>query len=128
VEDIPLPKTRVNTLPQPHVFRLSLFHHREVRVSIFPNRKKALEFGARHLRVALKGMGACKSKQGQSSVYRGTVSGGPYTKIASGVASTLYADSTVSSGKTYYYVTTAVGNTGQESTYSNQITAIIPTP
>ena len=62
------------------------------------------------------------------NVYRGTVSGGPYTKIAGGIASTLYTDSTVSSGRTYYYVTTAVDNTGHESTYSNQTTAIIPTP
>ena len=62
------------------------------------------------------------------NVYRGTVSGGPYTKIASGIASTLYTDGTVSSGKTYYYVTTAVDNTGHESTYSNQTTAVIPTP
>ena len=62
------------------------------------------------------------------NVYRGTVSGGPYIKIASGIASTLYTDSTVSSGQTYYYVTTAVDNTGQQSTYSNQTTAVIPTP
>ena len=62
------------------------------------------------------------------NIYRGSVSGGPYTKIGSGIASTLYADSTVSSGKTYYYVTTAVDNTGHESTYSNQTTAVIPSP
>jgi hypothetical protein len=62
------------------------------------------------------------------NVYRGTVSGGPYTKLGSGVASTLYTDSTMISGKTYYYVTTAVNNAGQESTYSNQTTAVIPSP
>jgi len=62
------------------------------------------------------------------NVYRGTVSGGPYTKVASGIGSTLYTDSTVSSGQTYYYVTTAVANTGQESPYSNQTTAAIPSP
>ena len=62
------------------------------------------------------------------NVYRGTVSGGPYTRIGGGIASTLYTDSTVSSGQTYYYVTTAVSNTGQESTYSNQTGVVIPTP
>ncbi len=62
------------------------------------------------------------------NVYRGTISGGPYAKVGSGIGSTLYTDSTVSSGKTYYYVTTAVDNTGHESPYSNQTAAVIPTP
>jgi len=63
------------------------------------------------------------------NVYRGTVSGGPYTKINSSVnASTSYLDSSVVSGTTYFYVTTAVDNSGDESVNSNQVTAAIPTP
>ncbi len=63
------------------------------------------------------------------NVYRGTVSGGPYTKINTALnGATTYTDSTVTSGKTYFYVTTAVDNNGNESSNSNQATAAIPTP
>jgi fibronectin type 3 domain-containing protein len=39
-----------------------------------------------------------------------------------------YSDSTVQSGKTYYYVTTAVDSSGAESSYSSQVQAVIPFP
>jgi fibronectin type 3 domain-containing protein len=56
-------------------------------------------------------------------------SGGPYSRINSVLnASTLYTDSTVTDGLTYYYVTTAVDSTNVESAYSNQTTAVIPPP
>jgi fibronectin type 3 domain-containing protein len=62
------------------------------------------------------------------NIYRGTVSGGPYTMINSSLDSTTnYSDSTVVSG-TYYYVATAVNSESQESAYSTQVTAIIPNP
>jgi Abnormal spindle-like microcephaly-assoc'd, ASPM-SPD-2-Hydin len=61
------------------------------------------------------------------NVYRGTVSGGPYTLINSSPDSaTTYTDDTVVSGDTYYYVTTAVNSESQQSGYSNQATAVIP--
>ena len=61
------------------------------------------------------------------NVYRGTVSGGPYTKISSSLVAILtYTDSTVQSGTTYYYVTTAVDSSGNESLNSNEVSAIIP--
>jgi hypothetical protein len=63
------------------------------------------------------------------NVYRGTVSGGPYSKINSAVApSTTYTDDNVTAGQTYYYVTTAVSANGNESGYSNQVQAVIPSP
>jgi len=63
------------------------------------------------------------------NVYRGSTNGGPYAKLNTGLdPTTAYDDMSVSGGKTYYYVTTAVDNTGLESTYSNQVKAIIPTP
>jgi fibronectin type 3 domain-containing protein len=62
-------------------------------------------------------------------VYRGTVSGGPYTLVnTSSVAAVTFVDSGVTSGVTYYYVVTAVDSAGSESSYSNQATAAIPTP
>lgn len=63
------------------------------------------------------------------NVYRGTVSGGPYTKVTASLVSTLnYTDSSVQGGTTYYYVVTAVDNTGMESSYSNMATAVVPSP
>ena len=63
------------------------------------------------------------------NIYRGTVAGGPYTMINSSLDSTTaYTDSTVVSGQTYYYVATAVNSESEESGYSNQATAVIPSP
>jgi len=62
-------------------------------------------------------------------VFRGTVSGGPYTQLnASLVSRTSYTDSTVQNGQTYYYVTTAVSSSGMQSRFSNQSVAVIPNP
>jgi hypothetical protein len=62
-------------------------------------------------------------------VYRGTQSGGPYTKLNSNPsADTSYNDTTVQAGKTYYYVVTSVGTDSVESSYSNQATAVVPSP
>jgi hypothetical protein len=62
-------------------------------------------------------------------IYRGTQTGGPYTKVNStAVAATTYTDSNVLAGTTYYYVVTAVNGSGQESGYSSQVSATIPTP
>ncbi len=63
------------------------------------------------------------------NVYRGTQSGGPYSKINAGLdGSTAYTDGTVQSGLSYFYVTTAVDSSGTESSYSNEVAAVIPTP
>jgi hypothetical protein len=67
------------------------------------------------------------SSFGGFNVYRGTSSGGPYTRVNAAMTSTTsYADTSVASGQTYYYVTTEVGSTGMESSYSNEASAIIP--
>jgi len=60
------------------------------------------------------------------NVYRGTVSG-VYTKINSTLdPATIYADTSVVSGKTYYYAATSVNSSGQESTYSSPIQVAVP--
>jgi fibronectin type 3 domain-containing protein len=61
-------------------------------------------------------------------VYRGTVSGGPYSLLATNVSVTSYSDSSVQCGSTYYYVTTAVDSGGVESGYSDVAPAAIPIP
>jgi len=78
--------------------------------------------------VALSWMDTSSGVVGYN-IYRGSISGGPYTKINSALnATTSYTDSTVQAGLTYYYATTAVDGTGRESGYSNQVPAVIPTP
>jgi hypothetical protein len=63
------------------------------------------------------------------NVYRGTKSGGPYTRVNSALdASTTYSDNSVQSGQVYYYVTTAVDSSGAQSGYSNETQAAIPSP
>ncbi|MHB8485878.1 MAG: choice-of-anchor D domain-containing protein [Candidatus Acidiferrales bacterium] len=64
------------------------------------------------------------------NIYRGTVSGGPYaTKLNSAVVpGTAYTDTGVVAGQTYFYVVTAVDANGVESVYSNQASALVPTP
>ena len=63
------------------------------------------------------------------NVYRGSVSGGPYTLITGSlVAGTAYTDLTVQAGQTYFYVVTAVDASGNESVFSNEVSATIPTP
>jgi len=61
-------------------------------------------------------------------VYRSEVSGTSYSALNGTTLTALsYDDSTVANGTTYYYVVTAVDASGNESVYSNQTTAVIPT-
>jgi Abnormal spindle-like microcephaly-assoc'd, ASPM-SPD-2-Hydin len=61
------------------------------------------------------------------NVYRSTTNGSGYSKINSGLVDAVtYTDTTVQSGTTYYYVTTAVDSSGDESADSNQATAVVP--
>jgi fibronectin type 3 domain-containing protein len=62
------------------------------------------------------------------NVYRSTTSGSGYTQINSSlVTTTSYTDSNVTAGQTYYYVTTAVDASNDQSGYSNQAQATVPT-
>jgi Fibronectin type III domain len=56
------------------------------------------------------------------NVKRATTSGGPYTIIATGVASPSYLNTGLANGTTYHYVVTAVNSFG-ESGNSNQASA-----
>ena len=71
--------------------------------------------------------GASSSSVAGYNVYRSTVSGSAYAKMnGSTVGGVSYADSSVQSGHTYYYVATAVDGSGNESVYSNEVAAIVP--
>jgi hypothetical protein len=79
--------------------------------------------------VSLSWAASTSSNISGYNVYRGTTSGGPYTRINGSLdAGTSYVDNTVSSGMTYFYVTTAVETNGVESGYSNEAQAVVPTP
>ncbi|MFY9559471.1 MAG: choice-of-anchor D domain-containing protein [Terriglobales bacterium] len=63
------------------------------------------------------------------NVYRGSATGGPYSKINSALdATAAYSDDSVLAGQTYYYVATAVDGSGMESAYSNEAQAVVPSP
>jgi hypothetical protein len=62
------------------------------------------------------------------NVFRSTTSGGSYTQINSSLVTTIpYVDTNVTAGQTYYYVTTAVDTSNNQSVYSNQAQATVPT-
>ncbi len=62
------------------------------------------------------------------NVYRSATSGGPYTILNSSlVTSTSYTDSDVIAGQTYYYVATAVDTSNNQSGYSGEAQATVPT-
>lgn len=61
------------------------------------------------------------------NLYRGTQTGGPYTRINGALTTgTTYTDTQVQSGLTYFYVVTAVDSSNTESVYSNEASATIP--
>lgn len=61
------------------------------------------------------------------NIYRANASGGQYSQINSIPDSNpSYLDSTVQSGSTYYYVTTAIAANGKQSAFSNQVEVTIP--
>jgi fibronectin type 3 domain-containing protein len=61
------------------------------------------------------------------NAYTSAQSGGPYTKLTGApVATTSYTDSAVLSGQTYYFVVTSVDSSNVESTFSTEVSALIP--
>ncbi|MBI1891188.1 MAG: fibronectin type III domain-containing protein [Burkholderiales bacterium] len=59
-----------------------------------------------------------------NNVYRGSTSGGPYSKLNTElVGGTTYTDSGLIASTTYYYVVRAVNTTGLESSNSNELSS-----
>lgn len=63
------------------------------------------------------------------NIYRGSSSGGTYLKLTTSLVSgTNFTDASAVAGQTYYYVATAVDNTGAESGYSGESRVTVPIP
>ena len=64
------------------------------------------------------------------NVYRGTISGGPYSKISATLSPTTltFTDASPVSGKQYFYVVTALNTSGAESVASSEVAVTIPIP
>lgn len=61
------------------------------------------------------------------NIYRSSVVDGKFTKMNAAIdASASYSDSAVSSGKTYYYVVTAVDSKNEESAFSAPASVSVP--
>jgi hypothetical protein len=59
------------------------------------------------------------------NIYRTTTSGRGYVKIGRSQES-IFVDTAVRSGEVFYYVVTAVGGDGKESSYSAEMKATVP--
>ncbi len=60
------------------------------------------------------------------NIYRANQPSGPYMRLnLSPVLGTMYTDSSVLEGQTYFYVTTAVDAAGVESVFSNEAQAFV---
>lgn len=61
------------------------------------------------------------------NTYSSTVAGGPYVRMTgTPMTNPTYTDTTVQSGRTYYYVVTALDGSGNESANSTEVSALIP--
>jgi fibronectin type 3 domain-containing protein len=80
--------------------------------------------------VDLSWVGSPSSGVAGYYVYRSATSGSGYAKLNSSSAAptTTFTDSNVQSGATYFYVVTAVDGSGNESAFSNEARANVPTP
>src|ERR1700694_20203 len=61
------------------------------------------------------------------NIYRSSVSGGPYAKVGNS-AGTIFTDSTLQAGQTYFYVVTAVDGSSTESVVSAEVSTSISSP
>jgi fibronectin type 3 domain-containing protein len=58
------------------------------------------------------------------NLYRSPLSGGGWVSVGAGLPDTSYTDTGLFAGVTYYYIVTASDGTGNESGYSNEVSAL----
>jgi hypothetical protein len=92
---------------------------------VFTNQNVTLTAAVQHS-VLLNWTASISPNLMNYNVYRGTTPGGPYDILTTLGLVTSYVDSNIQDGQTYYYVTTVVDETGAESGYSNEASAVVP--
>lgn len=96
-------------------------------VTIPPNPPTALQANIAPPNSVILTWTASRSIVAGYNVYRGSVSGGPYTKLTAVITVGLtYTDVTGQGGQTYFYVVTAVDSNNVESGRSNEVSVSIP--
>lgn len=86
-----------------------------------------IQIGPGH-RAILSWTASASSGVTSYKVYRSNISGSAYVVLGSVASPTLtYTDGGLPAGKTYFYVVTAI-SPGGESSFSNQVTAVVPQP
>src|SRR5262249_58912238 len=93
--------------------------------SISTNQTGTLTATAQHS-VSLNWSASVSPNLMNYKVYRGTTSGGPYGVVTTLGLVTSYMDSNIQNAQAYYYATTVIDNTGKESAYSNEASAVVP--
>jgi hypothetical protein len=77
--------------------------------------------------VSLSWTASISSTASGYNVYRASAQGGPYTKLTSSpITATTYTDNTAQAGNSYYYATTAVDASNNESAYSAAVQSVVP--
>ncbi len=93
-------------------------------VSTAPGKPTGLGANPGDAEIALAWTASTAADMSSYNVYRSTVSGKYYSYVAGVEAPvTVYLDSPVSNGETYYYVTTSIDENGNESGDSNEASA-----
>ena len=79
--------------------------------------------------VALSWTASTSSNVAGYDVFRGVSAGGPYTQLNSSLVPILsYTDNNVQPGQSYFYVTASVDTNNNQSVYSNEVPATVPSP
>ena len=92
---------------------------------LFPQQSAQLQIAVTVHGVVLSWQASTSAGVTNYNVYRGSQTGGPYTKIGN-VTTVTYSDGCGATGTTCFYVVTALDAAGDESAYSNEVSATIP--
>jgi fibronectin type 3 domain-containing protein len=92
---------------------------------LFPQQSAQLQIGVTVHGVTLSWQASPSPGVTSYNVYRANQTGGPYAKAGSATVTT-YSDGCGAAGTTCFYVVTALDAAGDESPYSNEVGATMP--
>lgn len=106
----------------------SNLYHAQLERRLAPSAPANLTADANENRVSLDWDDNPEGDVVSYMAYRGTTSGGGYVLIGPNEPSSEYTDSAVTYGSTYYYVVKAVDVYSDESSYSEEVSAVVIVP